>query len=290
MIEDIYRDAVEVDLDGGSAVVVKRGSGPPVLLLHGIPLSVLTWRHNIGPLSESCTVYAVDMRGYGRSDKPRDADYSVPGLARFVRDLVDRLELPKVSMVGSSFGCAVAITFADMFPERADKLVLINPVCYPQGPHSVIRYARMGLVGALAGSALRTTTLGRRMMKGPLRRSYADPGLATPQLVATHHDLLVRDAGERTYLSTLRSLDEKELETRVTRLNHDAMVIWGEQDHVLPPTHSARLAEELQDARLELLPHAGHFPHEEDPERVNRLIATFLAVDDAAQPHQSTAR
>lgn len=283
-IDDNYRGAAMVRLrDGAEVAVVERGSGPPVLLLHGIPLSLLTWRHNVEPLAEHCTVYALDMLGYGRSDKPIGADYGVPALAGVVRDVLDQLGVPKISLVGSSFGCAVAVTFASLYPERADKLVLINPVCYPQGKHSATKLARIGAVSLFARTALRTSALGRRMIAGPLRRSYANQSLATADLIAAHHEQLVRANGERTFLATLRSLDETELAGRIPGLANDTLVIWGERDHVLPPSIADRLLGDLPGARLELLPTAGHLPHEEEPARVNELIATFVASPGGAR-------
>ncbi|SHF15913.1 alpha/beta fold hydrolase [Streptoalloteichus hindustanus] len=277
MIGDSYRDAFPVELDGGPVVLVRRGSGPPVVLLHGIPLSLLTWRHNVDQLATSFTVHAVDLRGYGRSAKPPTADYSVPTLAKVVERVLDRLGLPAASLVGSSFGCAVAITLAHLSPRRVDKLVLINPVCYPRGRRGLTRLARNGALAALRRSALRASGLGPRVLARPLRRSYANPRLATRELVAAHHSLLVHDSGERTYLATLRALDEAEVARRVPELRQDTLVIWGERDRVLPASHASRMAEELRNARVELVPATGHFPHEESPAVVNQLITAFLA-------------
>jgi pimeloyl-ACP methyl ester carboxylesterase len=253
------------------------------MLLHGIPLSAVTWRNNIDELAKSLTVYAVDMRGFGRSDKPANADYSVPALAGVVRDLLDRLEIPRISLVGSSFGCAIAITFAHQNPRRVRKLVLINPVCYPQKSHSVTRLARMGLLATFAGPALRRPSLGQNLIAGPLRRSYADPSFATTELVQTYHQLLTHNSGERSFLATLKALDEAEVARRVPELRQQTLVIWGEQDHVLPATDADKLTRDLGHCRIELLPDAGHLPHEEQPDRVNSLIATFLAQDDTVQ-------
>ena len=116
MLDVAYRDAISLDLPGGGGplVCVRRGSGPPTLLLHGIPLSLLTWRYNIDQLARTLTVLAVDMRGFGRSAKPPDADYSASGHARAIEGLIDALDLPAVNIVGSSYGCAVAITLVEL--------------------------------------------------------------------------------------------------------------------------------------------------------------------------------
>lgn len=263
-------------LPGGAVTVLRRGSGPPLLLLHGIPLSMLTWRHNVGPLSRDAEVIAVDMRGFGGSDKPRDADYSVPGQARTLLSLLDHLGLGSAAVVGSSYAGAVAVTLAHTAPERIRKVVLINPVCYPLGSHSAARLARIGVVSALAGPLLRRPPIGRRVIAGPLRRSYTDRSLATPQLIAEYHRLLVRGSGERAFLSALRSLDEDEVVRRIPEVRQETLVLWGRGDRVLPPTHARRLASELPSAHLEILDGVGHLPHEEAPARVNSLISAFL--------------
>jgi pimeloyl-ACP methyl ester carboxylesterase len=272
-----YRDAEMVELPGGRLAAVRRGSGPPALFLHGIPLSLLTWRANLDYLARRNTVVAVDMRGFGRSDKPPDADYSVTGQAAVIETLITRLRLSPVTLVGSSYGCAVAITLADMAPELVTKLVLINPVCYPGGAHSLTRLARTGLLATLARTSLRTSLPGRKAIGLGLKRSYASFTQATPELVAAYHQLLVRAGGERAYLATLRQLDETSVARRVPALIQQTLLIWGEQDRVLPAANAGRMAAELSSCRLEILRGTGHFPHEEAPDRVNRLIASFLA-------------
>jgi pimeloyl-ACP methyl ester carboxylesterase len=264
----------------GHIAILRLGSGPPIVLLHGIPLSLLTWRHNTNPLACNFTVVALDLLGFGLSDKPLETDYSVPAQARVVREVLDRLGLIRVHVVGSSYGCAVAITLAHQDPDRVGKLVLINPVCYPQGRHSATRLARIGLISTLAPAALRAPSLGRQLMQRSLRRSYADPELATPELVAASHALLTRQSGERTYLAALRQLDESDVARRVPGLSHETLVIWGGRDRVLPAADGYRLRSELRSSRLEVMSEAGHFPHEEVPDRVNPLIAAFLAGRD----------
>jgi len=274
-IDVAYRDAESADLPGGRIVYVRRGSGPPTVLLHGIPLSLVTWRHNIDHLARTATVLAVDLRGFGRSGKPVNADYTVPGHARAIEDLLSRLDLGPVNLVGSSYGCAVAMTLADVAPARVSKLVLINPVCYPGGRHSAARLARIGVLGMAARSSLRHAALGKRILASRLRSSYASFTQATPELVDAYYELLTREHGEKTYLATLRCLDELEVARRVPALTREALIIWGAQDRVLPVADAQRLDSELPSSRLEILDGVGHFPQEEVPDRVNRLIASF---------------
>lgn len=292
MTEDCYSDAAAVPLPGGQVTVVRRGAGRPTLLLHGIPLSLVTWRRTIGPLAAGREVIAVDLRGYGESDKPAGADYSPAGQAAVLGALLDALELSDVDIVGSSYGCAVALTLAATAPARVGRLVLINPVCYPGGPHDLERLSRIKLVAAVARPVLRTAALGRRLMAGRLRSSYADPTQATPELIDVYYRQLLRGSGERSYLASLRALRQEELVALLPRVTQETLVIWGELDHVLPAGDGARLVADLPHARLEVVEGVGHFPHEEAPDRVNTLAAAFLAGPSPTrtEPAASTSK
>lgn len=292
MIDATYSDATEVPIRGGQVTVVRRGSGRPTLLLHGIPLSSLTWRHTIGPLSEGREVISVDLPGYGRSDKPARADYSPAGQAAALVEVIDELGLAQVDVVGSSYGCAVALTLAATAPEQVGKLVLINPVCYPGGPHDLERLSRIRLVAAVAKPVLRTAALGRRLMASRLRASYADPAKATPELIDAHYRLLLERSGEVSYLASLRALKQEDLVALLPRVPHRTLVLWGADDHVLPAGDGERLVADLPDARLEVLDGVGHFPHEEAPDRVNALAAAFLTDTAPArtEPAASTSK
>lgn len=281
-----YAGAVELDLPGGRVAAVRRGAGGgrPALLLHGIPLSLTTWRHNLDPLAAGREVVAVDLRGYGESDKPAGADYSPAGQAAMLADLLDATGLSEVDIVGSSYGCAVALTLAATRPSRVGRLVLVNPVCYPGGPHDLERLSRIRLVAAVARTVLRTTGPGRRLLTRRLQASYADPGLATPELVDGYHRQLLRQSGEQSYLTSLRSLRQEDLVALLPRVPHRTLVLWGELDHVLPAADGPRLVADLPDARLELVAGVGHLPHEEAPDRVNALIDAFLSEPAPPRP------
>jgi pimeloyl-ACP methyl ester carboxylesterase len=275
LLDTIYRDAVHVDVPGGYVCIVRRGTGPPVVLLHGVPLSLLTWRNNFDDLAQAATTVALDLRGFGRSSKPV-GDYRVEAHARVVGQVLKTLGLPRASLVGSSYGASVAITLAALEPERVDRLVLINPVCYPVGAHTKERILRINLVASLLRPALQGSTLGRHMLASGLRRSYADSRNATPQLIDAYYALLTHNGGALTFLATLRDFRESEVAERLPSLPQQTLVLWGGLDRVLPPDTADRLQREIANLCLEVLPDCGHLPHEEQPKRVNRLIVDFL--------------
>lgn len=283
MVPDLYRDATMLALPGGAICCVRLGQGPAITLLHGIPLSLATWRHTLAPLARRATVVAYDLRGFGRSEKPA-GDYSVPAQARVLEQVLDAFGLPATSLVGSSYGCAPALHFARTRPDRVDRLVLINSVGYPARRHSAERLLRIGLVAALMRSALRHAPLGRALFAARLRRSYASPGADLAAEAEAYYALLRRGGGEQSFLATLRQFREAELAQMLPEIAHETLILWGGRDRVLPARIAERFRAAMRNARLALLADCGHLPHEEAPDRVNALIAEFLHRDAAASP------
>lgn len=277
LVERAYRDAFPVTLRGGPVSVVRRGQGTPVVLVHGIPLSLLTWRHTLDTLARYATVVALDLRGFGMSAKPAGT-YGVVEHARVVRDLLDALQLAPAAVVGSSYGAAVALTLASEWPEQVTRLLLVNPVCYPGGRHGIERFVRIGLAATCARRVLRHSTLGRACLANGLRRSYVDRREVTPELVDAYYGLLTQAGGERSFVTTLQNLSLADVARRAPRVVHPVLIVRGDQDRVVPASHADRLAEDIPQAVVRVLPGGGHLAHEEESERVNQLIAQFLAI------------
>lgn len=277
MIEAAYHDAEVLQLASAPICYIQKGQGPAILLLHGVPLSLLTWRHNIDYLARHYTVIAIDMKGYGMSGKPTGS-YTPESQARVIGELLNAIGLRKVSIIGSSYGCAVAIAFALAQPKCVDKLVLINSVGYPGGPHSLERLLRIKLLALLLRPTLRTTTLGKFLFMSNLRKSYTNPRLASRELVDAYFDLLRRDSGDIAFLTTLQHFQEQEVARQLAAISHQTLIIWGAQDHVLPVNNAKLIHQSIQSSKLKIIPDCGHLPHEEAPELVNPLIAQFLGA------------
>lgn len=277
MIEAAYQVSKVLQLASARICYVRKGEGAPILMLHGVPLSLLTWRNNIDCLARQSTVLAIDMMGYGMSGKP-PGSYGPESQAQVIGEFLDALDLPQVSLIGSSYGCAVAIAFARAQPKRVDKLVLINSVGYPGGPHSLERLLRIRILAALLHPTLRTKLLGKRLLASGLRKSYANPRLASKELVEAYFTLLRRDSGETTFLATLQQFQEEKVARQFAGISHQTLVIWGAEDHVLPVANAPLIHREIRSSRLEIIPGCGHLPHEEAPELVNELIAQFLSA------------
>ncbi|HWN43547.1 MAG TPA: alpha/beta hydrolase [Thermoanaerobaculia bacterium] len=275
MLARAYQEARTVAVSDGEICYVRKGAGPPVFLIHGIPLSLLTWRHNMEGLARHFTVVAVDMKGFGRSEK-RAGDFSPEGHARTLGEVMDALQLDDAVVVGSSYGCAPAIHLALARPRKVSKLVLINSVGFAGGRHSLEKLVRIGVVAALIKSSLRSAFLGRRLFASRLRKSYAIPERLEPGLTEAYLEALHAGPGEEMFLASLRQFDESRLAERFPQIDQETLIVWGDQDHILPPSNGRRLQRAIRNSRLEIFAGCGHLPHEEAPDHFNELLRQFL--------------
>ena len=270
-----------VTVHGHRRAYVRMGSGPVVLLLHGLGCDHTTWAPVMESLARTHTVIAPDLLGHGASDKPR-ADYSVGGYANGMRDLLTVLGVDTATVVGHSFGGGVAMQFAYQYPERTERLVLVGS----------------GGLGPDVSPAIRAiTTPGFHQLMGVL----SAPGLrhvatATMRLLARSRMSQARDLGEVADIydsfkdprtrAAIRHVVRAVVDWRgqiVTMSDRayltEAMpmcVIWGADDMVIPVSHASNASALAPSARIEIVPNAGHFPHRDHPERFVKIVRDFM--------------
>lgn len=255
----------------------REGNGRPVLFVHGLGASVELWLPNVLGLKDRLAVIAVDLPGFGRSERGT-MPYSLPNGARFLRDFVDVLGFERVSLVGNSMGGVLCLQFALDYPERLDRLVLI---------------ASAGLGRELSGSLC---TLGLPGVPWLLlkrsRPEWVEPGLrsclADPWCVSSEYvQMCIAACGHRQAMAsfveavrvgvTLRGQHPRiVLRDRLHAVRAPTLLIWGQQDAVIPVHHAYNACERLPAGSLVVLENCGHCPQIEQPKRVNSLLEQFL--------------
>jgi pimeloyl-ACP methyl ester carboxylesterase len=263
----------DVEVDGRRYCVADRGRGEPLVLLHGVGGSIYDWRHVLRPLSRDRRVIAIDLLGAGESDKPAGEDYSVAAQARRVRGVLEALGVERASLAGNSFGGGVALRFAQDWPERTDRLVLLNSICYAEETPCYLWAAR--LPGAERLVDCIPTGQPTRWV---LRNSYGTASLLSEEELDSYIVEMGAPGRRRALVRTLRDVvppDVREFESRLRTIRAPALLVWGKGDRTVPIALGRRLAAELPDARLVELD-AGHVPNQEKPEEVVRLMREFL--------------
>jgi pimeloyl-ACP methyl ester carboxylesterase len=270
------------------------GSGPALLLLHGIGDSSEAWQPLLPELSRHFTVIAPDLLGHGRSAKPR-ADYSVAAYANGMRDLLDVLDVDSVTVVGHSLGGGVAAQFGYQYPERCERLVLVASGGVGPEVHPLLRLVSLpGADLALVPMQLPPAKLAGRVVLGALAATGTDLGRDADELRRVVENL--PDAAARGAFSrTLRSVVDWRGQVVTMRdrayLTDEVpvLLIWGEHDAIIPVRHARLAAEAMPNARLELFEDAGHFPHHQDPDRFVSCLLEFVATTEPAT-HVPSAR
>lgn len=261
---------------------VVAGSGPPVLLLHGLSANLMAWCRNIGPLAERHTVYALDLPGRGDSDKP-DIDYSVPTGARFIREFMDTMGIRSGTLVGSSMGGILALRAAVDFPDRVDKLVLVAPAGLGRGMAWYVRALSLPLVGEVLEHPTTRGTL------ASLRSILFDDGLIQNGLVQAMHRTRQLPGAKQATLKMvrggvgLRGLHGKWIMTaQLAKLDIPVLLVWGAQDRIIPVELARRAAQQSPEVSMRVFEQCGHWPHMEKADEFNQTVMEFLNQDRKA--------
>jgi pimeloyl-ACP methyl ester carboxylesterase len=253
-------------------------NAPPLVLIHGFASSNLVWSKVLLPLAESgFRVIAPDLLGYGYSGKPRDLEYTIASQAKMVIGLLKELSIPRVILVGSSYGGAVAATIALDHPELIEKLVLVGAVTN----NRPTRYMLMRLFGSpIIGDILSPLVVGsRRLLRMRMKRVYDRHAweLDERRVQARHLPLATRGT-HRAIIRTVRRWDAERISREAHLLKPPTLIVWGDTDREVPLTDGERLQQEIPDSRLFVFRECGHLPHEEYPAEFTTLVAEFLAV------------
>ena len=273
------------------------GSGPAILLIHGIGDNSTTWSSVQSTLAQRFTVIAPDLLGHGKSDKPR-ADYSVAAYANGMRDLLSVLDIERVTVVGHSLGGGVAMQFAYQFPQLVDRLILVGAGGVTKDVNFALRIASLPMgsealallrlpmvlpalqvVGRVAGAAMGSTGLGRDLPE--MLRILAD--LPEPTASSAFARTLRAVVDWRGQVVTM--LDRCYLTESVP-----VQLIWGTHDSVIPLSHAHLAHAAMPGSLLEIFEGSGHFPFHDHPDRFVEVLERFIDSTEPAVYDQDMLR
>jgi pimeloyl-ACP methyl ester carboxylesterase len=274
---------------GRHLAVRRAGTGPTVVLIHGMAGSLETWDPVFDDLARSCDVIAVDLPGHGSSSRMR-GDYSLGSLASSVRDVLDQLEVRTATIVGHSLGGGIAMQFMYQFPERVERLVLVGSGGLGREVTPMLRALSVPGAGLALAAGVKIQHQRHVAAAGRFVRPLA--GLVWNDLPYMVRQMATLDDPEtrRSFLATINAVIEPGGQgINATERLHLAdglptLIVWGEKDRMIPNSHGRAAAELIPDCRFELVPGAGHYPHEDDPELFARLLTDFIATTRSRTP------
>lgn len=253
--------------------------GGTVVLIHGIGDSVEAWTLNINALAEHYRVYAMDLVGFGHSDKP-SVPYSFSYLAQFVNDFMEAQSIDQACLIGNSLGGGVALQFAIQFPDKVEKLVLVASSGLGKEVNLLFRLPTLPLIGEWL------TRPSRKGTAQILKECVYDPALVTNELVEFYYQLDTLPGAQKSFLSMLRAgcnlhglRDDviRPILDNLATITAPTLIVWGQQDRILPVAHAHMAEKRIPNARLHIFDPCGHLPQLERAEEFNTLVLEFLA-------------
>ena len=255
------------------------GSGKPILLLHGLGANTHSWRYIVGALAASYHVIALDLKGFGASPKPPDTAYSVYDQAALVRQFILEQDLHNLTLIGHSFGGLVALVTTLSFDpsqrSRLSRLVLISSVASEQREPPFFRILVTPVLGPLVLKLVPTEWVVEYILK----RAYHDDTKIADDTVALYAAPLDSPEAHHALLQTarqLRRLDANALASHYRHLELPVLIVWGQQDEIVPLEVGYGLHSAIPNSELVIIPHSGHIPIEEHPHETGAAILDFL--------------
>jgi pimeloyl-ACP methyl ester carboxylesterase len=272
-----------IDVSGVRTHYLRGGEvGSPVLLLHGggTDSASLSWCLLLPELAQIRVAIALDWPGYGQSDRtprPYTQEYYLDFLGAFL----DALQIERLGLAGISMGGGLALGFALRYPERVERLALLDSYGLAErAPYHLLSYlfVRMGWLNRLSWAWVRRS---RTLAGYSLHGIFHDPKRITPELVDQVYEEIFHPYPGRAFEAFQRSeLLPDKLRTvymaRLDELNMPVLLVHGERDPLVPLEAARRAQERLPNARLEIIPGCGHWPQRERPDLVNPLLVDFF--------------
>lgn len=254
---------------------VEAGQGEPLLLVHGFFAWSFTWRKNMAALGVQFRTTAIDLRGFGLSQRGARLRYGLDDQADLLAAFLEARGQGRVALIGHSMGGEVALRFALRYPDRVKGLVLVAPSALVQRQR---RWEERYLVPlpVLGPLALRLSVLNRRFAARSVREAYYRPNLVTPEEIAGYLHPASVPGSARSLAAILQQVDFGAAAGRLGEVRQPTLIIWGENDPWVPVAHAHRLRQLLPNSELVTFPDCGHVPPEEQPDRFHQVVIPFL--------------
>jgi pimeloyl-ACP methyl ester carboxylesterase len=252
--------------------------GSPVILIHGIGQYVEHWASAMSALAAHHKVYAIDLPGHGKTDKPPEMSYTLDDLSQFIKDLMSALGIEKAHIVGHSLGGAVSMRLVLRQPASVDRLVLVDSGGLGREVSMMFRILSLPLLGEM---------LSRPSLSGSaalLKMFVHDSAIITDELVKQNYQMNALPGAHQAILKSLRTnvnvwgqIDNSRDIHGITSISNPVLVIWGRQDNLIPVAHTDIADKGFPIVRVEIIENCGHFPMLEHASEFNKLLLDFLS-------------
>jgi 4,5:9,10-diseco-3-hydroxy-5,9,17-trioxoandrosta-1(10),2-diene-4-oate hydrolase len=277
-------------MDGSADKFIKVGSiksryltsgtaGKEVILVHGLGSFAESWQNNIEALSEDFKVYALDLAGFGKSDKPK-ASYTYDYFATFLHDFMQAMNVKSASLMGHSLGGGTVLQYALKYPDSVDKLVIIGSAGLGQEANAIVKVISIPFIGEL---------LTRPSRKGAvklLKELVYDGSVITDDIVELWYQMSIMPRAQKAFLKTNRAVTnvrgyrKKEIEPikmNLDKIEAPTLILWGDHDNMVPLSHAEFAKQHISNATMHVFTNCGHCPMLEYASEFNAVVKKFLS-------------
>jgi pimeloyl-ACP methyl ester carboxylesterase len=271
-----YAKGKFVMVDGKKVHYLEKGSGSPVILIHGFLYHTVMWQKNIDALAEKFKVYAVDLWGFGYSERLPQLEYSFALYGKQIKGFMEALGISKAALVGQSMGGGICVYVTAKHPEKVDRLILVDPAVIPYPDTVIGKIYKIPGVGEFLNSLP-----GDFLMKNNLKSIwFHDPNKVTDAYAEEVLRPLCIKGSHEALMHVLRNVLKEPLvepeAKELARTDLPILLVHGREDKAVPLNNSRLLNKLWQNSRLVIFDRAGHNPHEEHPEKFNAIAVGFL--------------
>ncbi len=268
-----------VTVGGKSIRYWVEGQGPVVILVHGLTASAEFWQYSVAPLSENYRVYALDLLGFGRSEKDI-GEFSLRYGASFIADFMDALGIERATLAGNSMGGAVCAQFAAQHSTRVEKLILVGSAGFGRELNLGFRLWTLPLFGGL------TFSLYQRMFPLIVRLNSSDLGLIDKTWIDGAAAMVRMPRVKENALQVVRTGVDlrgqrkrvlRELHRQMTDIAAPTLILWGSRDRAVPVSHAYAAQALIPNSQVRIMDGCGHIPQVERPQEFSQLVLDFLS-------------
>ena len=267
-----------IRINGHTIFYTVKGEGKPLLLIHGYGAGIWVWEKQIEALSQSYRVYALDLIGHGYSDRP-NISYTPEVYIRFLKDFMDGVGIEKATLIGNSMGGGMAWAMAIRYPERVDRLVLIN--CVPPDVLQQVKNESFRTLVAIKDIPILPYLVIAGRSKNSIRwvllECVSNIKLITPEVLNRQYQLSKIKGTTWVLYSTFKHAEEAlKLKDQISLIRQPTLFIWGDRDLIFPPEVGESLHQVIKGSKFLKVEKSGHIPMWETPDKVNPAILDFL--------------
>jgi pimeloyl-ACP methyl ester carboxylesterase len=264
-----------IQVNGHTIHYIKQGNGKPLILVHGFAGSTYTWRQLIPLLTDHSTVYALDLLGFGLSDKPPQGNYTMESQGNLLIGFMDALKLPSATLIGHSMGGVIVSYAALVAPSKVYALILIEPGFYSTGTPAFLKYLFFPLDRIMARQFYT-----KSFRKKFLLSSFYNKSLVTDEVVNAYMRPTRTPNALDALAHMMKSVGPQSYEGITVKISRPTLIVWGERGGGNEAGEKLEVAKrinrEIQGSRLVYVKESGHYVQEENPEELAKAIRDFL--------------